>query len=231
MEQSQARRIVVPGDQLEDDVDVREPFVVVHGGRKLATVVGLVSYKDSKPHFVPLESVYMPKPGDVVIGLVTGVGVTNWFVDINSPYTAILNIQDFLGRPFNPAADEPGRLLKVGDYVKAKVAAFDRTRSPLLSVQGEGLGRITEGRVIDISPAKVPRVIGRKRSMISILEEETGCRVFVAVNGRVHVVCGSRELEDVLFVAIKTIEREAHKSGLSERVRRIIREEKMVRGV
>ena len=231
MGEEQGRRIVVPGDQLEDDVEAREPFVVEHAGRKLATVVGIINYKDSKPHFVPLESIYIPKPGDVVIGLVTGIGITNWFIDINSPYTAVLNIQDFLGRPFNPAVDEPGRLLKVGDYVKAKVAAFDRTRNPLLTVQAEGLGRIVEGRVIDISPAKVPRVIGRKRSMLSMLEEETGCSIFVAVNGRVHVVCENKELEDILFVAIKTIEREAHKSGLSERIRRLIREEKMVRGV
>lgn len=228
---SGTRRIAAPGDELDPKVEVKEPYVVEVGGRKIATVVGLLDYKGQKPSYIPLEAVYIPKPGDIVIGLVTGIGVTNWFLDINSPYQAVLNIQDFLGRPFNPATDDPGRLLRIGDYVKAKVLAFDRTRNPLLTVQEEGLGRITEGKVVSISPAKVPRVIGRKGSMLNMIQEETGCEVFVAVNGRVHVKCDNEDLEDIVVVAVKMIEREAHKTGLTDRIRRLIREERIVRGV
>ncbi len=228
---SSYRRIVAPGDELDPKVEAKEPYVVEVGGRKIATVIGLLDYKGQKPSYIPLEAVYIPKPGDVVIGLVTGIGVTNWFLDINSPYQAVLNIQDFLGRPFNPATDDPGRLLRIGDYVKAKVLAFDRTRNPLLTVQEEGLGRITEGKVVTISPAKVPRVIGRKGSMLNMIQEETGCEVFVAVNGRVHVKCENEDLEDIVIVAVKMIEREAHKIGLTDRIRRLIREERVVRGV
>jgi exosome complex component RRP4 len=222
---------VAPGDELDPKVEAKEPYVVEVGGRKIATVIGLLDYKGQKPSYIPLEAVYIPKPGDVVIGLVTGIGVTNWFLDINSPYQAVLNIQDFLGRPFNPATDDPGRLLRIGDYVKAKVLAFDRMRNPLLTVQEEGLGRITEGKVVTINPAKVPRVIGRKGSMLNMIQEETGCEVFVAVNGRVHVKCENEDLEDIVIVAVKMIEREAHKTGLTDRIRRLIREERVVRGV
>lgn len=225
------RRIVVPGEEVGPEVEEKPPFIIDLGGRKVVTTVGLLDAKDGKESYIPLESIYVPKPGDVVIGLITGVGVTNWFVDINSPYQAILTIQDFLGRPFNPATDDPARLLTPGDYVKAKVAAFDRTRNPLLTVQGEGLGRIVEGTIVEISPAKVPRVIGRKGSMIAVLKEETGCDIFVSVNGRIHIKCGDRRLEEILFAAIKTIEREAHKPGLTDRIRKLIKEEKIVRGV
>jgi exosome complex component RRP4 len=226
------RRLVLPGEPLSLDVEAREPYIYrASDGSLRAAVPGLLDKRGDKEVFIPLEGVYIPKPGDIVIGLVSGVGVTNWFVDINSPYTAILNVQDFLGRPFNPATDELSRFLSVGDYVKAKVAAFDRTRSPLLTVQGQGLGKITEGKVVEISPARIPRVIGRKGSMLEVLTKETECEIFAAVNGRVHIKCPNRDMEAIAILAIKTIEREAFTSGLTARIRKLIEEEKLVRGV
>jgi exosome complex component RRP4 len=225
-----AGKLVLPGEALDPDVQGEPPFVIEEGGVKRATVVGLVRESEGgKKSFVRLKGVYVPKPGDIVIGMISGVGVMNWFVDINSPYTAVLNVQDFLGRPYNPAIDDMSLLLRIGDYVKAKVAAFDRTRNPVLTVQGKDLGRITTGIVVEIAPSKVPRVIGRKRSMLSMLEEKTGCTFFVAVNGRIHVECPNKDLEAVAVLALKFIEREAHTAGLTERVMRLIEEERRIR--
>ena len=50
----------------------------------------------------------------------------------------------------------------VGDLTLAQVIAFDRTRDPLLTTKGRGLGKITSGRVARITPAKIPRVIGKQ---------------------------------------------------------------------
>ncbi|MEB2836717.1 MAG: exosome complex RNA-binding protein Rrp4 [Desulfurococcales archaeon] len=233
MEQaSEGRILVLPGDPLDPAVDAQPPYVYIdENGVKRAAVPGFVSRRGDRLVFIGLEGIYIPKPGDVVIGLVSGIGVTNWFIDINSPYTAVLNVQDFLGRPFNPATDDLSRYLDVGDYVKVKVLAFDRTRSPLVTVQGQGLGKIVEGKVVEISPARVPRVIGRKGSMLEVLTKETGCEVFAAVNGRVHVKCPNKELEAIVVLAVKTIEREAFTSGLTARIRKLIEEEMVVRGV
>ena len=227
-----AGKIVVPGEELSADVEAEWPYAIEVGGVKRATVIGLLRESDEgKKSFVRLKGVYVPAPGDVVVGLVTGVGVMNWFIDINSPYTAILSVQDFLGRPFNPASDDMSLLLRIGDYVKAKVASFDKTRSPMLTVQGKDLGRIVSGAVVEVSPAKVPRIIGRKKSMISAIENSTGCRIFVAVNGRIHLECPNRDLEAIAILAIKYVEREAHTTGLTERVMKLIEEERKVREV
>ncbi len=227
----QDRVIVAPGDTLPDDVQGKEPYVIDIGGKKVATVVGLLDLRGEKPNFIPLLHVYVPKPGDVVIGLVSSIGVMNWFVDINSPYAAVLTAQDFLGRPYNPLTDDLTRYLKVGDYIKAKVVAFDRSRNPLLTVNGEGLGKITEGKIVEIQPAKVPRVIGKKKSMLNMLESETGCQIFVAVNGRIHILCPNKDLESIMVLAIKMIEREAHTVGLTERVQKYIQELKKIKGI
>ncbi len=230
-ERQLAGRIGVPGEPV-DDAGGEEPYVASVGGVRRATVVGMIRESEEGGRtFVKLKGVYIPEPGHVVIGLITSVGIMNWFVDINSPYTAVLSVQDFLGRPFNPAVDDMSALLKVGDYIKAKVVAFDKTRSPTLTVQGEGLGRIVRGKVIEISPAKVPRVLGRKRSMLQVLEEKTGCSIFVARNGRIHLECPNEDLEAIAVMAIKIIEEEAHTSGLTRRIIKFIEEERKVREV
>ena len=225
------RKVVVPGDVLGEKVEGRSPYIIEEDGVYRATVIGALDERESKATFSPLEGVYIPRPGDIVIGIISSIGVTNWFVDINSPYTAVLNVQDFLGRPFNPSTDDLSRILSIGDYVKARVAAFDRSRSPLLTVQGEGLGRIVDGKVIEVKPTRIPRVIGKKRSMINMLTEETGCDIYAAVNGRIHVKCPSEELEAILVMAISTIEREPHRYGLTEHIRKLVQQEKLVRGV
>lgn len=228
---AKGRRIVAPGEQLPPDTTGPEEYLVDHGGWKSPATVGILDERDGKHVFIPLHGVYVPRRGDVVIGLITGQGIVNWFVDINSPYQAILTVQDFLGRPFNPATDDMSKLLRVGDYVKARVEAFDRTRNPMLTVQGEGLGRIVDGKIVEVLPSRIPRIIGKKHSMINMIAEETGCEIYAAVNGRIHLKCPNPDSEAIAILAIKKIERETHTVGLTERVKKLIQEEKKVRGV
>jgi exosome complex component RRP4 len=67
--------------------------------------------------------------------------------------------------------------------------------------------------------------------MVNTLKELTGCDLLVAVNGRIHVKCPNEDVEAVAILAIKMIEREAHTTGLTNRVKRFIEEERRLRGV
>ncbi len=231
------RSIVLPGDVLAEGSDVQPGSIYVErvGDKLIATITGLavVEERDGKKivSIIPLEGAYIPKPGDIVIGLVEDIGITHWEVDIASPYKGVLTVQEVLDRPFNPATDSLKRYLDVGDYIVAKVLAFDRARDPLLTIKGEGLGRITEGAIVEIKPSRVARVIGKKGSMINMLTRETGCQILVGQNGRILVRCPNKELEEVAVLSIKKIEEEAHTTGLTERVRAFIREERERRGV
>lgn len=231
------RSIVLPGDVLAEGSDVQPGSIYIErvGDKLVATITGLavVEERDGRKivSIIPLEGAYIPKPGDIVIGLVEDIGITHWEVDIASPYKGVLTVQEVLDRPFNPATDSLKRYLDVGDYIVAKVLAFDRARDPLLTIKGEGLGRITEGAIVEIKPSRVARVIGKKGSMINMLTRETGCSILVGQNGRILVRCPNKELEEVAVLSIKKIEEEAHTTGLTERVRAFIREERERRGV
>ncbi|AEM39598.1 KH domain protein [Pyrolobus fumarii 1A] len=229
----QNRDVVVPGQLLAEgpDVEPASPYVEKRGDRLYSTILGLADVQENKIGVIPLEGPYIPKPGDIVIGLIVDVGVTHWEVDIRAPYTAILTAQEALDRPFNPATDDLLRYYQIGDYIVAKVTSFDRTHDPYLTVKGKGLGKIVTGSIVEIKPSRVPRVIGKKASMVNMLVSLTGCNIVVGQNGRILVQCRDKDLEEVLVLAIKKIEREAHIPGLTDRVRAFIEEELRRRGV
>jgi exosome complex component RRP4 len=224
--------LVLPGDKVEGIKQVQNIYLFDYNGERRAAVVGLLNIKDEGASFVPLKGFYFPNEGDIVIGLVTSHAAANWFLDINSPYQATLSIQDFFGvKQGGQVPDDPFTYLKIGDYVKARIVAFDRVRSPALTVQDKGLGRITEGTVVTVRPVKVPRIIGKKGSMIETIKSASGCDVFVAVNGRVHITCQNEVLQEIVAEAIKMIETQSHTTGLTARVKQFIEEERRVRGV
>lgn len=233
------RTLVLPGDTLSalpsGEIIDQYGCLIREKDTNIVTVISLLDIEEAgdkiRYRLIPLKFKYIPKEGDIVIGIVKDVSISSWIVDINAPYNAVLNAADYLGRPFNPATENIRKYLDVGDVILAKVAQFDRTRNPLLTTQDKDLGKVVEGSLLEIEPSKVARVIGRKRSMISMLEESTQCKIIVGNNGRILLRCPSPEHEYIAVLAIKKIERESHTLGLTERIRSFIIEEKVKRGL
>ena len=59
----------------------------------------------------------------------------------------------------------------VVDREVAKIASYDRAHDPQLTVGEPGLGKITRGQILHVTPTKIPRIIGRKGSMISMIKQ------------------------------------------------------------
>lgn len=222
------RQLVTPGDLLAENDYVAGESTYKENGKIYATRVGLVEYEHREVYVVALKAFYIPSVGDTVIGEVVEVSLGGWIVDIKAPYLAMLRASDALDRPFRPQRNDLPSLFDVGDYIIAKIVAYDRTRDPLLTVREPGLGKITRGQIIRITPTKVPRVIGRKGSMIGMLKGETGCQITIGQNGLIVVSGESPEDERLAVMAIRKIEQEAHTSGLTDRVTEMIRSEKGV---
>lgn len=221
--------LVTPGDLLaEGDYTVGDN-VYTEGDKIYAAKVGLVDQENRKVYVVALNSFYVPFVGDLVIGKVVEVGFGNWTIDIKAPYLATLRASDTLNRPFNPQRDDLPSVFDVGDLILAVIVDYDRTRNPLLTVRKLGLGKITRGQIGEVTPSKIPRVIGRKGSMVNMLKKETGCQITVGQNGLILVRGKTIEGEKLALMAIRKIEQEAHISGLTERVTEMIQKEKEVK--
>lgn len=223
------KQVVTPGDLLAENDYVAGDNTYKEDGKIYATRVGLVYYDNRRVSVVALKAFYIPYIGDLVIGKVTDVTLGVWLIDINAPYPAVLRASDALNRPFKPQRDELSSIFDIGDVVIAKIVAYDRTRDPLLTVSDVGLGKVKRGQIIEVTPTKIPRVIGRQGSMITMLKEETGCQITVGQNGVILVSGKSVEDEQLAVRAIRRIENEAHTSGLTDRITEMVKNEK--RGV
>ncbi|MCD6465840.1 RNA-binding protein [Candidatus Bathyarchaeota archaeon] len=220
------RQIVTPGDLLAEGNYVAGNNTYKEGFKIYASRLGLVEYEGRNVQVVALNSVYIPSVGDQVIGKIEDININAWVVNINSPYKAILRANEALNKPFRQQKDDLTRFLDVGDLILAKVIAFDRTIDPILTIREPGLGKITQGQIVKVSPAKIPRIIGRKASMINMLKRETECKITVGQNGIILISGPSPDNERLAILAIEKIAQEAHTSGLTDRIAEMIRREK-----
>jgi len=220
------RQLVVPGDLIAEGEYVAGENAYQENKKIYASRIGMIEYDNKIVNVVALKAFYVPRVGDLVIGTIVEIGFSGWTVDINSPYVALLRASDVLSRPFRPQKDDLPQVLDMRDLVVAKIVSYDRTHDPQLTVAEPGLGKITRGEIIKITPTKVPRVIGRKGSMISMIKQETGCNIILGLNGVVLVTGKTLEDEHLALMAIQKIEEESHTSGLTDRITQMIKEEK-----
>ena len=220
------RQLAIPGDLLAEDNYLTGENTYKDGEKIYAARIGLVSYEDRKVHVVAVKAFYVPIPGDLVIGKVIEVTMGGWMVDVKAPYVAVLRAGDDFDRNFRPQRHDLPTIFDVGDMILAKVVEYDRTRDPVLTVREPGLGKISRGQIVEIVPTKIPRVIGRKGSMIGMLKQETGCQITVGQNGLILIGGKTPEDEHLVLTAIRKIEQEAHTTGLTDRITEMIRKEK-----
>ena len=223
------KQIATPGDLIADGDYVAGENTYKEQEKIYASRTGLVEYDNKKVSIVALKAFYIPKPGDLIIGTVVEIGFNGWTIDLNAPYQAFLRPSDVLSRPFKPQRDELSQVLDLGDLVVAKVVSYDRTHDPQITVAEPGLGKITRGQVLKITPTKIPRVIGKKGSMISMIKQETGCQIILGLNGIVLITGKTAEEEQSALMAILKIEEESHTSGLTDRITQMLRKEKSKR--
>ena len=216
------KRYVIPGDKIVEG-DYKPLMNVVRSGNYLiSTRVGIAEAGKDGVKVIPLSGVYIPRVNDLVIGKVIDRSSLSWDVDINSCFFAHLPAQDVFGRDFSPARDDMGRQLSIGDLIIARIVSFDRTRDPMLTVQDKDLGKIPYGEFIKISPTRVPRLIGKRGSMIQTIEQATQTRVIIGQNGIVVVTGRDVDGLSLAVKAIKMVEEESHTSNLTQRVKTLL---------
>ena len=224
----QKREVVVPGQLLAEGRYRPSVGTYDQGDKIFSAVVGLAELRGNTVKVVPLEGVYIPREGDLVLGTITVVAGNNWKIDIGGPYLASLHANNALRRPYD---DDISRYMDIGDVVSAEVIAFDRVSGPYLSMKGRGLRKLTDGMLLRVSPAKIPRIIGRRGSMINMIKNTLQIQTIVGQNGRIWIRAPSVPILRLAIGAFRMIEEEAHTSKLTDRVNQMLVEEmKRIKG-
>ena len=206
--------LVIPGQILADDEYYSGRGTFKENGKVCSSLLGRVSLRNKKIRVIPLKSKYVPKKGDVVIGKIKDDRFSMWDVDINSPYSGILPAFEVFGRE----KKELNKVYDVGDVLFLRVVDVDEIKKAKLGLKGRGMGKFKGGIIVDIAPTKVPRLIGKKGSMINMIKDKTKCKIVVGQNGLVWVK-GNEDMEQLTREIIHLIEAEAHTSGLTNKIK------------
>ncbi len=216
------RKYVIPGEVITTGPYRPEQNVILDGNRIISTAIGISEIYDDAVKVISLAGKYIPRIDDLVVGKVLSHTSLSWELDINSYYVGFLPAQDVFGRDFSAHADELTSKLKRGDMVVARIANFDRSRDPLLTISDRELGKIESGELVKISPSKVPRLIGKRGSMIQSIENASGAVITIGQNGWVVVSCENRGGLLKAIKAIKMVEAEAHIANLTDKVKSML---------
>ncbi|MHA1720324.1 MAG: exosome complex RNA-binding protein Rrp4 [Promethearchaeota archaeon] len=240
------REIVTPGMVISSDPELIPGRGAIRDNNNeiISLFVGLKEIRGKYINVVPLNGLYNPQLGDKIIGRVIAKTPVKYLLDINSKYLGILKPLDAFKRntrnrgygksvgSYRVKDDDLMQKLKMGDLLICKVLSGNRLNEPELTSLGQDLGEIKEGLIINVPPPKIPRIIGKKGSMISLLKNLLHCKIFVAQNGRILIQGGKKFKNELLLIdAIHKIEKEAHTTGLTDRIRNYIIKEKKKRGI
>jgi len=219
---AEKREMVIPS-QLLGDIKSKGAGsgTFVENGKIYSELLGVLNENERYINVVPLKGRYDPTEGDFVIGIVEEPMASSWLVDINAPYPALLHVNEV---PWDVEFGETERYLNQGDSIMAKVLQINVEKKLQITLNDRNLYKIKGGNIINVEPSKVPRIIGKKGSMISLLKKYTRCRIFVGQNGRIWIDGDEVGIAKVLQV-IKKIEDESLSYGLTNRIETLLKKD------
>lgn len=214
------REIVIPSQLLgytKDSKSGRGTFI--ENGKIYSEILGVLSKKSEYINVVPLKGRYSAIEGDFVIGVIEEAMQSSWLVDINAPYPALLHVNEV---PWDVDFGETEKYLNYGDSVMAKVIQVNPEKKTQITLKDRNLYKIRGGFITNVEPSRVPRIIGKKGSMIALLKKYTRCRIFVGQNGRIWIDGDDNDVAKVLNT-IRKIEDESLSYGLTNRIEKFLK--------
>ena len=214
-------QFVLPGDVIVTGDYRPEQNVILDGDRLMSTAVGFSEIEDNLVTVTPLTGLYTPKTDDLVIGKIVSHNALSWEVDINSYYPGILTAFDIFGKDYSASRDDLSLKLNTCDVILARIANVG-SRDPLLTIIGENLGKIDSGELVKISPTKIPRLLGKHKSMIQSIEASTNATITVGQNGLIVVSCDETNGLLKALAAIRMVDEQAHLVNLTDKVKKML---------
>lgn len=208
--------LVAPGDVIFDGDELyANSGAYEEDGKIYSKYVGVVEYGKNSLRVVPMSGRYIPEEGDIVIAEISSVGFSNWRADLNSAYEGMLKIDVAVDEYIDLDEDDLTDYFDVGDAIVVEVSAVTEGMDVNLSMEDRRCRKLNGGRIIEIYPSKVPRVIGKKGTMIKQIKKKTDCKIIVGQNGLVWI---NGDNANLAARAIKKVEREAHVDGLTDKM-------------
>lgn len=219
---NEGRKIVLPSQVLGDTKSNKAGRgTFIEDGRIISEKLGILNANSNYINVIPLKGRYEPTVDDFVIGVVEEALSAGWLVDINAPSPAFLHVNEV---PWDIEFGDTEKYLNRGESIMAKVTQIDELNKFQITLKDRNLYKIKGGHIIEVEPSRVPRIIGKKGSMIALIKKYIRCRIFVGQNGKIWVDGDTESIERVLQTIYK-IENEAITFGLTNRIEELLKKD------
>jgi exosome complex component RRP4 len=216
-----SENIVLPGEFLDERKGRKIGKNVYFEGEKLfSKILGMPRINEDEVFVIPMCGVYMPSFRDKVVGVVTSTEISGWLVDINSPYPAFMPLAEAVDEFVDTSRTDISRYFDTGDVIFGKISRVTKTKSSIqVSLRDIGSRKLYGGIIIKVNPCKIPRIIGKAGSMVTLIKEKTKCEIYTGQNGVVWI---KGEDKAKAIEAILKIEKESHTTGLTEKIEKML---------
>lgn len=215
------KEIVVPGETLAKGMEYL-PSIGTY--RKddliLANKLGIAKIDGKVITIIPVSGRYHPRKDDIIIAKVIDINMSGWRVDTNCAYSAMLSMRDAT-RDFIRKGEDLTKYFDIGEYIVCQVTQVTSQNLIDVTSRGNGLKKLVGGRIVEMHSKKVPRLIGKQGSMVSMIKEHTNTWITVGQNGRVWVK-GEPEGEILAIKTINMINEKSHVSGLTNIIKKFL---------
>jgi len=191
------KTIVVPGEQIYDRAE-RGFGTYIENNKTYSKYLGVL-YNAEETQVVPLSGKYFPKENDQIIGVIAAEDSVGYIMDVKSyhmPYVHKRSIKTEL---------------KKGDLLLCQVVSVNEIKDMTIDIQA----KLDDGILLNVSAKKVPRVIGKHRSMITLLEKFSGSKILVGANGNLFVQGGK---PNIVKNALDIISKYSHVDNLTDKM-------------
>ncbi len=208
--------LVTPGETVFEGKEIYPNSGVYEENNKIISkYLGVVEYSKNSVRVVPMKGRYVPEEGDLVIAEISSVGYSNWRAEMDSAYEGMLKIDVAVDEYIDLDEDDLTDYFDIGDAIVVEVSSVTEGMDVNLSMEDKRCRKLKGGRIISIHPSKVPRVIGKKGTMIKQIKKKTGSKIIVGQNGQVWI---KGKKANLAAKAVKKVEREAHIDGLTDKI-------------
>ena len=190
------KKIVLPGDKIAEG-RIYIPNTFSDGKATYAASIGML---DLEGRYLALESRYKPVAGDQVVGIITDAIHAGYRVDLNMPSEGFI--------PARSLRTE----LQLSDFVICRIKSVGE----LGEVDLGEVRQLPSGQICGFPSAKVPRLIGRKNSMIALIKAYTDGDILVGTNGYVWV--SEKSNIPLVMKTLEVVKQKAHKTGLTDEI-------------
>lgn len=212
--------VALPGEFLEERKGRKiGRGVYEEGGKAFAKVLGIPRIDENEISVIPLSGIYLPAIRDRVVGVVTAVEISGWTVDINSPYVAFLPLAEGVDEFVDTSRTDISKFYDVNDVIFCTISKVTKNKTIQVSMADIGSKKLYGGITLKVTPSKIPRIIGKGGSMITLIKSKSNCEIYTGQNGTIWI---KGENKAKALEAILTIEKESHTTGLTEKIEKML---------